>query len=507
MAATSKKCFVFVFPDAAGHVNPSLAVARALVNLGHEVHYLCCEHFRQAVEDTGATLHDVTDVLASLHSSRGKTLFEVVAALQAEHGIEQDGMVEAFFKLGVIQTELKIPDLLSFFQDLGASAVVYCASNCSEAAWAAKICGIPSVGLLSLPGPGSLPGTLRQLVSPEQLAEISVWKPGKAAADRLSMKYGIEICYFDGKPLGCLEWLEHSFTTLVTTIEDLQDPVPAELSDFYESRCVHFSNVGPLLDQSGALRVAGHKLDSKPEALPRVAQGWTPDDVVNRVHDARRLGRKVVYVSMGTYITGDDPVNGWEGKKLNADKQAYGLTGRELCRAAWGAAFEAFGSQSAEDGPLLVISLGPQPDALGPLVAPPNALCLPVIPQVDVLKAGVDIFLTHGGQNSLMESLAAGTRVLVCPGFGDQPLNAEKAVRVGVGLKVDRPEPALGDEAAAARRYQVEISAKLQDLMCSQDIKATAASFREKLQLAGGVPQAVDLILEATRSEGALGGA
>merc|ERR1712232_694622 len=196
----------------------------------------------------------------------------------------------------------------------------------------------------------------------------------------------------------------------------------------------------------------------------------------------------------GTHITGDDPVNGWEGKKLNADKQAYGLTGRELCQAAWGAAFEAFGAQSAEDGPLLVISLGPQPDALGPLVAPPNAVCLPVIPQVDVLKAGVDIFLTHGGQNSFMESLAAGTPVLVCPGFGDQPLNAQKAVAMGVGLKVDRPEPAIGEEASAAQQYRSEIGVKLQELMSTPAFKDQAVTFKKKLQCAGGLSRAVDLV-------------
>jgi len=286
----------------------------------------------------------------------------------------------------------------------------------------------------------------------------------------------------------------------VTTLEELQDPISAELSAFYSSKQVSFCYLGPLLDQCGAVRAAGYKTNPEPEAVPSLSKCLTPDDVVQGVRDAQRLGRKVVYVSMGTMITGDDPENGWEGRRVNADKQACGLTGRELCRAAWGAAFEAFGAQSAEDGPLLLISLGPQPHALGPLVAPPNAICLAVIPQVDVLCAGVDLFLTHGGQNSFMESLAAGTPVLVCPGFGDQPLNAAKAVNVGVGLKVDRPEPAIGEEAAALQKYQAEILKKLQELMRSHDIKAKAASFIEKLQRAGGVSRAVDLILKAAET-------
>merc|ERR1711972_447859 len=101
--------------------------------------------------------------------------------------------------------------------------------------------------------------------------------------------------------------------------------------------------------------------------------------------------------------------------------------------------------------------------------------------------AGVDIFLTHGGQNSFTESLAAGTPVLVCPGFGDQPLNAQKAVALGVGLKVDRPEPAIGEEAQAAHQYRAAISARLQELVSSPAFKDRAASISKKLQCAVGL--------------------
>lgn len=51
-----------------------------------------------------------------------------------------------------------------------------------------------------------------------------------------------------------------------------------------------------------------------------------------------------------------------------------------------------------------------------------------LISKVEILKAKVDLFLTHGGQNSFMESLMAGTPVVVCPGFADQIANAMRAV-------------------------------------------------------------------------------
>ena len=76
------------------------------------------------------------------------------------------------------------------------------------------------------------------------------------------------------------------------------------------------------------------------------------------------------------------PDIGWDYKLRGTDGQPKGLTGCQLCRAAWGGAFDAFGA-AADDAsaPQLLVALGPQPDALGDLQPPANALCLPVLPQ------------------------------------------------------------------------------------------------------------------------------
>ena len=59
--------------------------------------------------------------------------------------------------------------------------------------------------------------------------------------------------------------------------------------------------------------------------------------------------------------------------------------------------------------------------------------CSPTLPQVDLLRLGVELFLTHGGQNSFMEALSQGCPLVVCPGFADQPVNAAKAEALGIG--------------------------------------------------------------------------
>merc|ERR1719469_1546583 len=106
----------------------------------------------------------------------------------------------------------------------------------------------------------------------------------------------------------------------------------------------------------------------------------TPAEVVASVRDACGQGRAIVLVSLGTVITGDDEDVGWAARPIGQDGEKRGLTGCELCRSAWGAAFDAFGRQTAEEGPLIVLALGPQPDALGPLTPPPNAICVPTMP-------------------------------------------------------------------------------------------------------------------------------
>merc|ERR1712154_42675 len=159
---------------------------------------------------------------------------------------------------------------------------------------------------------------------------------------------------------------------------------------------------------------------------------------------------------------------------------------------------DAFGcsGDTADDVPLLVVALGPQNDALANLVPPDNALCLPTLPQVDILKAGVDLFLTHGGQNSFTEALAEGVPVVVCPGFGDQSVNARKAVNLRVGLQVERPVPASGDEEQAMEMYRTKVRGALLQVHSQPSYTERAQACAERLRASGGVSRAVDLIHE-----------
>ena len=115
-------------------------------------------------------------------------------------------------------------------------------------------------------------------------------------------------------------------------------------------------------------------------------------------------------------------------------------------------------------------------------------------------KARPVLFVTNGGQNSLMESAAVGTPVVVCPGFGDQVTNADKVVAQGWGVAVDRPA-ALADgagaeeEAAVVSSYQAAVRRAVEEVLGGEyasKAKAVAAG----LERAGGVEAAVRVLLE-----------
>uniref|UniRef100_A0A7S1S597 Uncharacterized protein n=1 Tax=Alexandrium catenella TaxID=2925 RepID=A0A7S1S597_ALECA len=117
------------------------------------------------------------------------------------------------------------------------------------------------------------------------------------------------------------------------------------------------------------------------------------------------------------------------------------------------------------------------------------------LPQVDVLRAGVDVFLTHGGQNSFTEAMANATPVVVCPGFGDQIINASRAEALGVGRKVDRPDCDAGREQGAAAAYQRDVAAALMGVLADPSCKEAVKRVAAELAGAGGVGVATKVIL------------
>ncbi|XP_048003420.1 UDP-glucosyltransferase 2-like isoform X2 [Leguminivora glycinivorella] len=72
------------------------------------------------------------------------------------------------------------------------------------------------------------------------------------------------------------------------------------------------------------------------------------------------------------------------------------------------------------------------------LEVPRNVLVRKWFPQAGILAhRNIKLFITHAGLLSIIEAVHHGIPVLSVPVFGDQPMNAERTVTAGFGLKAD----------------------------------------------------------------------
>lgn len=92
---------------------------------------------------------------------------------------------------------------------------------------------------------------------------------------------------------------------------------------------------------------------------------------------------------------------------------------------------EAFRGEHVE----VIISAGQAFDVRKLKNVPSNVHIYKSVPQVEVLKMA-DVFVTHGGMNSVSEALVSGTPMVVIPFASDQPVNARCVEQLGVGKQI-----------------------------------------------------------------------
>jgi MGT family glycosyltransferase len=164
----------------------------------------------------------------------------------------------------------------------------------------------------------------------------------------------------------------------------------------------------------------------------------------------------VVYISLGTLF--------------NTDAAFY-----RTC-------FEAFRGQDVR----VLMSIGTTVDAGSLGTPPPNVVVRSWVPQLEVLRrAGV--FVTHGGMNSVSESLYHGVPMVVVPQMGEQELIAKQVDALGAGLYVAK-------EDVTAERLRNDVAR----LRGDDGFRARAASLRASFDAAGGAVRGAEAILAHT---------
>jgi MGT family glycosyltransferase len=165
----------------------------------------------------------------------------------------------------------------------------------------------------------------------------------------------------------------------------------------------------------------------------------------------------VIYISLGTLF--------------NADPTFY-----RNC-------FEAFGGENVR----VVMSIGTTITEASLSSPPANFVVKPWVPQLDVLRHA-SVFVSHGGMNSVSESLYNGVPLIVVPQMSEQKLVGRQVERLGAGVCL------AGKEATADRLRQSVLRVLGDDRFRKQ-----AALVRESFDAAGGAGRGADAILGFTR--------
>lgn len=129
------------------------------------------------------------------------------------------------------------------------------------------------------------------------------------------------------------------------------------------------------------------------------------------------------------------------------------------------------------------------PESLGKL--PPNIYAYSFVPQLEVLSHA-DLFITHGGMNSINEAIYFGVPMLVMPVINDQPINAAQVERLGIGERTRAFPTTAGRLYRSARR-----------VLANDGIKARALALRQQIRLemeADAVVERIEQYLSVTQA-------
>ena len=135
----------------------------------------------------------------------------------------------------------------------------------------------------------------------------------------------------------------------------------------------------------------------------------------------------------------------------------------------------------------MIVSKGPQHDQLE---LAPNMAGAEFLPQTSILPQ-VDLVITHGGNNTVTESLYFGKPMVVLPLFWDQYDNAQRVHDTGFGVRLD-----------TYGHTREELTSAIDGLLADEGLKARLAAVSARLQAAPGTERAADLIEQLASGEG-----
>lgn len=136
----------------------------------------------------------------------------------------------------------------------------------------------------------------------------------------------------------------------------------------------------------------------------------------------------------------------------------------------------------------IILSIGrnTQPEDL--IAVPENFIIKQSVPQIEVLKK-TDLFISHGGMNSVMESLYYGVPLLVYPQTDEQAMVGRQVERLGAGLVLQ--------EKDSKKRIRIQSEKILGDPIYLKNAKDQETYLRG----AGGLEKAIEKLEEFKKNK------
>jgi UDP:flavonoid glycosyltransferase YjiC (YdhE family) len=137
----------------------------------------------------------------------------------------------------------------------------------------------------------------------------------------------------------------------------------------------------------------------------------------------------------------------------------------------------------------LILAVGQDPGAFGP--QPPNVHIERYVAQTQLLPH-CDVFISHGGFNSVKEALSCGVPLVVMPIMSDEPYSAERCAAL-----------ALGRAVAPEERTPEAIRGAVRSLLNDPSYRARAQELSAEIKALPGTDRVVELLTALARNRAA----
>lgn len=159
------KTACFIFPEASGHINSSLALSARLAKKGWKIHYLSAMVMKDVIEQAGATFEDERNASPDLCQG-GLGYFAAYERLREEKcpgskAWEGRAHLENHFLL------MKLPGTMDWLRQKRPDVVVYCPIWNRIAQISSRVLGIPHVAIVTIAGFGGFHKILSGFLEPD----------------------------------------------------------------------------------------------------------------------------------------------------------------------------------------------------------------------------------------------------------------------------------------------------------------------------------------------------